>query len=160
LQPTLWKIPIRFIVKFPIWCGPPVVLQLWACQSCLRWRIEYQWLAAKKLSVNRPPRSYRFWGPAAWSYRFWGPLGTIWDHLGPLGTIWGPSGDHHSKKLSIFSHFSSKYVIFSQKHTFQILDAHFPKRFRLKPHINQKSLKKVFQKMAVPNRFYWMSKKN
>ena len=69
------------------------------------------------------------------------------DHL---GTIWGPD----SKKLSIFSRFSSKYVIFDQKHTFQILDAHFPKRFRLKPHINQKSLKKVFQKMAVPNRFY------
>ena len=80
--------------------------------------------------------------------------GAQWSHLGPLGTIWGPSGDHHSKKLSIFSHFSSKYVIFGQKHTFQILDAHFPKRFRLKPHINQKSLTKVFQKMAVPNRFY------
>ena len=81
----------------------------------------------------------------------WGPSG---DHLGPLGTIWGPSGDHHSKKLSIFSHFEPKYVIFDQKCTFQILDAHFPKRFRLKPHINQKSLKRVFQKMAVPNRCY------
>ena len=73
-------------------------------------------------------------------------LGTSGDHL---GTIWGPD----SKKLSIFSHFSSKYVIFSQKHTFQILDAHFPKRFRLKPHINQKNLKKVFQKWQFPRDF-------
>ena len=70
-------------------------------------------------------------------------LGASGDHL---GTIWGPD----SKKLSIFSHFSSKYVIFSQKHTFQNLDAHFPKCFRLKPHINQKNLKKVFQKWQFP----------
>ena len=63
--------------------------------------------------------------------------------LGTSGGHLGPSGDHHSKKLSIFNHFSSTYVIFSQKHIFQILDAHFPKRFRLKPHINQKNLKKV-----------------
>ena len=41
-------------------------------------------LLGKKLSVNRPARSYRFWGPAARSYRFWGPLGTIWDHLGTI----------------------------------------------------------------------------
>ena len=64
-------------------------------------------------------------------------LGASGDHQG-TGTIWGPD----SKKLSIFDNFWSKYVIFDQKHTFQILDAHFPKRFRLKPHINQKTWKK------------------
>ena len=105
----------------------------------------------------KTPESYRFWGRPPRSYRFWGRpqevigFGDLW---GPSGTIWGPSGDHHSKKLSIFSHFSSKYVIFSQNCTFQIYDVIFPKRFRLKPHINQKNLKKIFQKNAVPNRFY------
>ena len=50
-----------------------------------------------------------------------------------------------------FSHFSSKYVIFSQKHTFQILDAHFPKRFRMEPHLNQKNLKKVSRHQSPKN---------
>ena len=76
-------------------------------------------------------------------------LGTSGDHLGPSGTIWGPSFE----EVIDFSHFHTKYVIFSQKHTFQILDAHFPKRFRLKPHINQKNLKKVFQKWQFPRDF-------
>ena len=34
--------------------------------------------------------------------------------------ILGTSGDHHSKKLSIFSHFYTKYFFFSQTCTFRI----------------------------------------
>ena len=107
---------------------------------------------------GRPARSYRLTGRQeviGFGGRphevigfgdLWGPSGTIWD-------LWGPSGDHHSKKLSIFSHFSSKYVFFSQKHTFQILDANFPKRFRLKPHINQNNLNKMSNIHVSKNSF-------
>ena len=41
-----------------------------------------------------------------------------------------------------FGHFSSKYIIFSKKCTFRILNCHFPPGFQLKPHINQKNVKK------------------
>ena len=59
---------------------------------------------------------------------------------------WSPYGPQRSPKWSPYGClliiFWLKYYIFSQKYTFEILDAHFPKRFRLKPHINQKTWKK------------------
>ena len=69
-----------------------------------------------------------------------------------LALICGPS--LQARLGTHFSQFSQKYVIFSQKHTFQILDAHFPKRFRLKPHINKKNLKK---KQYGPLLYYYMA---
>ena len=77
-------------------------------------------LPFEKLSGDRPQEVIG--GPAARSYRFWGPLGTIWD-------LWGPSGDHHSKKLSILVIFDQHIYFLAKKCTFKILGCHFPPGF-------------------------------
>ena len=82
-------------------------------------------MPAKTLSANRPPRSYRFWGPAARSYRFWGPLGTIWDLWGPSGDLWGPSFEEVIDSI----HFELKYDMFSKTCIFNILEGHFSQGF-------------------------------
>ena len=51
--------------------------------------------------------------------------GTGRKKLSVLGTIWGPSFE----EVIDFSHFQSKYVIFSHKCTFKILECHFPPGF-------------------------------
>ena len=79
-------------------------------------------------------------------------LGTSGDHLGPSGT----SGDH----LGTIIRRSYRFlVIFHQNMSFSAKTALFKfrmsffKKVRLKPHINQKSLKKVFQKWQFPRDF-------
>ena len=64
-----------------------------------------------------------------------------------FGDLWGPSGDHHSKKLSTFSHFSSKYVIFSQKCTFRIYHVIFHQDFEW----NRTSIKQTWKKFPDIN---------
>ena len=78
---------------------------------------------------------------AARSYRFWGPLGTIWD-------LRGPSGDHHSKKLSILVIFNQHMSLLTQNAFSKFQNVIFHQDFSPKAAAaQQKSLKAHFQNL-------------